>query len=297
MPQTLSLCMIAKDEERHLQTCLDSVRDLVDEIIVVDTGSTDATQEIATRNGATVIPFDFSYVDFSSARNIGLANASCASILVLDADETLDSSSLPVIKAILGHDNNAGYYAARRNHGGGGLNEATDHVVRLFPNRPEYRFRGRVHETIDAAILAGGGSLRVSDILIHHKFATHPDVRQQKNHRYIEILKEELASDPTDNSRLDFLAAEYHQLGLFDEATCVAECIAQVRPQDPLAQLNAGIYHLVFKPDLAQARADFNRALELRPNYQEALSFLQTLDEREQGGCIRGELPELQTRT
>ncbi len=102
-----------------------------------------------------------------------------------------------------------------------------------------------------------------------------------KNHWYIEILKEEIAADPSDDSRLDFLAAEYHQLEMFDEATEIAERIARVRPLDPRAHLFVGIYHLLYKPDLVRARADFNQALKLRPGYAEAESFLRLIDERE----------------
>ena len=71
----LSLCMIVRNEERNLQSCLDSVRAIADEIVIVDTGSTDSTPNIAAHNGAKVIPFDFARVDFAAARNQALAHA------------------------------------------------------------------------------------------------------------------------------------------------------------------------------------------------------------------------------
>jgi Flp pilus assembly protein TadD len=70
---------------------------------------------------------------------------------------------------------------------------------------------------------------------------------------------------------------------MFHEATEIAERIARVRPLDPRAHLFAGVYHLLYKPDLARARADFDQALKLRPGYAEAKSFLQLVDERERG--------------
>ncbi len=88
-------------------------------------------------------------------------------------------------------------------------------------------------------------------------------------------------NDPSDLSRLDFLAAEYHQLEMFNEAAAIAEQIARMRPQDPRAHLFVGIYHLLYKPDLPQARADFSQALKLRPGYAEAEAFLRRVDERE----------------
>jgi tetratricopeptide (TPR) repeat protein len=156
-----------------------------------------------------------------------------------------------------------------------------DYVVRLFPKRPEYRYRGRVHETINASILSGGGQLQETGIRIDHNFSSDREARRRKNRWYIEILKEEIAADPNDDSRLDFLAAEYHQLEMFDEATEVAERIVKARPLDARAHLFLGVYHFRYKLDLVRARADFNRALQLRPGYPEAESLLQSLDEQE----------------
>jgi len=273
--------MIVKNEERNLPRCLESVRDLAGEIIVVDTGSTDQTPSIAARYGAEVVPFDFSIVDFAAARNRGIERASGRWILMLDADETLARASAPVIERLVGLDENAGYYLERHNHASDSSNPTTDYVVRLFPNRPNHRYRGRVHETIDASILSGGGRLRKSGIRIDHSFASDREARRRKNFWYIEILKEEIAADPSDDSRLDFLAAEYHQLEMFDEATEIAEQIVQMRPMDARSHLFVGTYHFLYKPDLARARADFNQALKLHPGYAEAESFLQLIDQQE----------------
>jgi glycosyltransferase involved in cell wall biosynthesis len=282
MPVPFSLCMIVKNERRNLPRCLESVRALACEIIVVDTGSTDETPRIAASYGAEVVPFDFTAVDFAAARNCAIARASGQWILVLDADETLDPASAPLIEKLIAQGENAGYYLERRNRASDTPVVTTDFVVRLFPNRPGYRYRGRVHETVDASILAAGSRLRKAEgIRIDHNFASDREARRRKNRWYIEILKEEIAADPTDDSRLDFLAAEYHQLEMFDEAVEIAERIVRLRPRDARAHLFLGTYHLLYKVDLARARADFNQALKLRPGYPEAQSFLQLVDERE----------------
>lgn len=283
MAKMLSLCMIVKNEERNLARCIDSTQGLADELIVVDTGSTDRTPAIAAARGARVIPFDFTRVDFAAARNLAIASASGRWILMLDADETLDRASVPMIQTLIAIDENAGYYLQRRNHTLEDSDPTMDYVVRLFPNRPNYRYRGRVHETVDASILAGGGRLRQTGIRIEHNFALDREARRAKNHWYIDILKEEIAADPSDDSRLDFLAAEYHQLEMFEEATGIAEHIARVRPLDPSAHLFVGIYHLLYRPDPVRARADFRQALKLRPGYAEAQSFLDLMNERERG--------------
>src|SRR3989344_364212 len=89
---TLSLCMITKNEEQFLEQCLNSVKELVDEIIIVDTGSTDKTTEIAGKFTDKI--YDFKWCDdFSAARNESLKHATKNWILVLDADEQLDQKS------------------------------------------------------------------------------------------------------------------------------------------------------------------------------------------------------------
>jgi len=277
--------MIVKNEERILPRCLDSVRGLAGECIVVDTGSTDGTPRIAASYGAQVIPFDFDVVDFAAARNHAIARAKGRWILVLDADETLDRASAPMIEKLVALEENAGYFMERHNHSSDSANPMTDYVVRLFPNQPNHRYRGRVHEIVDASILAGGGRLHKTGIRIDHNFSSDREARRRKNHWYIRILKEEIAADPSDSSRLDFLAAEYHQLEMFDEATEIAERIVRIRPRDARAHLFVGLYHLLHKLDLARARADFNQALKLRPGYAEAESFLQLIEERERAVC------------
>ena len=273
--------MIVKNEERSLAKTLDSVRGLAGEVVVVDTGSSDATPRIAAEYGARVIPFDFTTVDFAAARNRAIASAQGRWILMLDADETLGPAGAPEIERLVALGGNDGYFLERHNRSSDSETSTKDYVVRLFPNRPDYRYRGRVHETIDASILAGGGRLQKTGIRIEHNFSSDREARRRKNHWYIEILKEEIATDPSDDTRLDFLAAEYHQLEMFDEATEIAERIVRARPLDARAHLFLGIYHLMYKADPARARADFSQALKLRPGYAEAESFLQLVDERE----------------
>ncbi len=273
--------MVVRDEERHLPNCLDSVQDLAGELIVIDTGSTDATPGIAATYGAQVIAFDFTFVDFSAARNRAIACATKAWILMLDADETLDRAGIPMLETLIARAENVGYFLERHNHRSDSTVSTTDYAVRLFPNRPHYRYRGRVHETIDGSILAGGGRLQQTGIRIDHNFASDSEARRRKNHRYLQILQEEIAADPSDDSRLDFLAAEYHQLERFDEATEVLERIVLLRPRDARAHMFLGTYHLLYQNDRVRARADFNQALKLRPGYPEAESFLKWIDGQE----------------
>ena len=89
---TISLCMIVKNEERILKRCLDSVKDLVDEIVIVDTGSTDTTRQIAERYTDKI--YDFTWIDdFSAARNFAFSKATQEYIYSADADEVLSEEN------------------------------------------------------------------------------------------------------------------------------------------------------------------------------------------------------------
>lgn len=96
---SISLCMIVKNEEQILARCLDSVKDLMDEIIIVDTGSDDRTKEIAARYTDKI--YDFQWIhDFAAARNFSFSKATCDYIYTADADEVLDEENFAKFKEL-----------------------------------------------------------------------------------------------------------------------------------------------------------------------------------------------------
>src|SRR5690606_13785698 len=100
MEKLVALCMIVKNEEEVLERCLQSVKQLVDEIIIVDTGSTDRTKEIASTYTHHV--YDFVWTkDFSAAKNEAIRHASAKWILVLDADEYMDTDEAAQLRRFL----------------------------------------------------------------------------------------------------------------------------------------------------------------------------------------------------
>src|SRR5439155_24590556 len=141
----VSLCMIVRNEEANLPACLSSADGLVDEILIVDTGSTDATKAIAADFGARVV--DFPWVDsFAAARNEGLRHASGDWIFWLDAEDRLDEDNRGRLRALLAglQDDNAAYVMkCLCLPDGSGTATLVDHV-RLFRNRPDIRWRYRV---------------------------------------------------------------------------------------------------------------------------------------------------------
>jgi glycosyltransferase involved in cell wall biosynthesis len=274
----VSLCMIIKDEERVLEKCLSSVRDAVDEIIVVDTGSTDASIEIARDHGATVLRHDFADLDFAGARNRSLAAARGAFVLVLDADETLHEGSSGLVRLLAADGGDVGYVVNRRNRREGAAGPAsTDHAVRLFARQPAFRYRNRVHETIDAAILEAGGRLRRSHVLVEHHLPS-AEREAEKGRFYLELLRRDLADDPDDVDRLTFLAAEHHKLGDFGAATETAERLAGLLPDDFGAHFTVALYHYAYGGDRDRARRSVGTALRIRPGDAEAQALWSALE-------------------
>ena len=146
---TLSLCMIVKDEEAMIGRCLEAARDAVDEIVVVDTGSTDRTIEIAERHGARVLHHAWDG-DFSEARNVSFDAATGDWVMYLDADEVLVAEDAQRLRALAGRTWREAFFLTETNHTGD-IDDGTaitHDAMRVFRNRPEYRFEGRIHEQI-----------------------------------------------------------------------------------------------------------------------------------------------------
>jgi GT2 family glycosyltransferase len=196
----VSLTMIVKNEEANLPACLESARDLFDEIVVVDTGSSDRTVEIARSFGARV--FDFPWVDdFSSARNAALARATGDYAFWLDADDRIEPDQYPVIKALLdGIQQPEAAYVVRcscdPDPSGGGAT-VVDHV-RLFPLREDVRWTYRVHEQILPALRKVNVEVRWTSAVVRHVGYNDPALRKQKLKRDQAILELELADRADD---------------------------------------------------------------------------------------------------
>ena len=197
----LSLCMIVKNESAHLARCLDSARDTVDEIVIVDTGSTDDTVAIAERYGARVLHFPW-INDFSAARNVSLEAATGDWALILDADEALSSPKGAALRDRLQATDAAGFRLVVRNlTDGEGLSAFEDALLtRLFRLGPHIRYEQRIHEQIRPAIERQGGRVEDSDILVLH-YGYAGDTAQggtSRIGRNLDLLRSALEASPDD---------------------------------------------------------------------------------------------------
>lgn len=216
----LSLCMIVKNEEQYLPKCLASAKPWVDEIVVVDTGSTDRTVQIAESFGARVLHFPWAG-DFSAARNHSLDAATGDWIMFLDADEEIVDGDGPRLRELLDQPGYSGWYLHLLSFIGdkpGG--EAVGHVAfRLFTHHPKHRFTGRLHEQVLAAVQLNGGRIGFSNVrLYHYGYLNKPTVEKDKVSRNFQILLKEVKDRPDDPFVHFNLGVEYMRQGKSEQA-------------------------------------------------------------------------------
>jgi glycosyltransferase involved in cell wall biosynthesis/tetratricopeptide (TPR) repeat protein/predicted O-methyltransferase YrrM len=233
----VSLTMIVRNEERHLPDCLASVRDLVDEAVVIDTGSTDRTREIARSFGCVV--GEFPWVDhFAAARNAALEKATGDYAFWMDADDRLDQANRVKLKALFGAlpAGNAAYVMKCLCVGEGTGGTVVDHV-RLFRLHPAHRWTYRVHEQILPALRATGAEVSWSEVCVRHVGYVDPPVRRRKLDRDLRLLLLDEADEPGDPFTLFNLGSVYHELGdVRSAAAALDKSLAGSHPKDSIVR-------------------------------------------------------------
>lgn len=216
---TISVCMIAKNEEKNLKRCLESIKNIADEIIIVDTGSTDKTFQIAKAYTDKVFFYQWDN-DFSKARNKSLEYATKRWILILDADEELPKEEGEKLKSILKSNTDFEAFHLRLINYVNGINIGDSIVLRVFKNRNKYRFVGKIHEQIIKSIneTSVEGSIGSTDIKIIH-YGYDPDKanikeKQQRNFKILSSYEDE----EKDGYFYYSLGNEYARIKQYDRA-------------------------------------------------------------------------------
>ncbi|NTW58570.1 MAG: glycosyltransferase [Nitrospirae bacterium] len=285
---SLSVCMIVKNEELHIAKCLMSVKPVVDEMIVVDTGSTDRTKDIARAFGAKV--YDVPWTgDFSEARNLSLAKAAGDWILILDADEVIAERDHAALRRLMTREakNKSAFSLATRNYivpvyttgwtandGSYGHDEAgtgwfPSYKVRLFPRDSRIRFVNPVHELVEPSLISSKIPVKGCDIPVHHYGKLDAEKDIAKGEVYYLLGKKKLEETGETVNALRELAIQAGGLKRYEEAIELWRKALNLQPDLTLAHLNMGsIYLEIDRYD--DALAATKKAYELAPEMKEA---------------------------
>jgi glycosyltransferase involved in cell wall biosynthesis len=220
---TIALCVIARDEERFIADCLDSARPFVDEMVVLDTGSTDRTREIAREHGARVETFVWCD-DFATARNAAIDAATADWIFMLDADERLEAESGPILRDLPSRMPANIHGACPRIESRAlddkGMYSIAGQVPRFFRRSPDIRYMGAIHE--DLVFLPDPTASRnvvVDELRVaHYGYDSSVYAEKNKDKRNTELLERQVATQPNDPRALYFLAQQHHAMARHTEA-------------------------------------------------------------------------------
>ena len=305
MNNTLSLCMIVKNEEKLLPTCLESVKDYVDEIIIVDTGSTDSTIEIAKRYNAKIYHHAWEN-SFSKARNYSLKYATCEWILILDADEEVDKEDAHKLKDVIKdpvgcettHPGLDQAWAGRvnviylpvLNRPVGGKNVSINNSERLFKNHLGFRYEGIVHNALKHSGLTKKANIKI----YHYGYNQGEEQMEKKFIRTSTLLREQIKNDPKDPVPRHYLAISCLDRQRNDE--CIREAIKAIRlfeQQNSNVQPQLLTYYTASvafyrKKDLTNAEAYALKAIDFYADYVDAYCILSSiyLMRKEHDKCI-----------
>jgi hypothetical protein len=235
----LSICMIVKNEEANLPRALESARGLDAEVVVVDTGSTDATVAMATQAGAKVVHFAW-VDDFSAARNFAFASATGRWLLVLDADEELTPELRAAIPGVLASTKAGALRVPMSDVDDRGATRMRFWSTRIVRSGRGYAYEGRVHEDLEGSVLRAGGVIASAELPIHHHgYTARESKRKHRNERNLALVQQAHQAAPTDPRHWHYLGLQHAIEGDHELAASWFERVLAEAPEHELAGWSA----------------------------------------------------------
>lgn len=292
---TVSLCMIVKNEAKSLPRCLASLKPIVDEIIICDTGSIDMTREIAAAFGARVVEHVWTG-DFSAARNLSLDEAKGTWILVMDADEVVSSLDYAAFRLLIKSGNRkTAYTITTRNytnklvekwqeHDGRYPNEEAGRgwmpsdKVRLFPNLAAIRFENSIHEMVEPSLECASIPYTATNAFVVHHYGYLDDDRQEaKQKLYYETGLRKLQESGGSPKAIVELAIQAAALERHQEALELWNQALAYNSDSALAWFNIGYVQLCLGR-YDEAFEATKRSLDIQGDYREALANMALIE-------------------
>ncbi len=282
---TISACMIVKDEEEMLPGCLDSIRDWVDEIIVVDTGSTDRTVEIAASYGAKIYhqPWE---ANFSKHRNYSIEQATGEWVFIIDADERVYEEDVPQIVRLLNSGEHP-FISVNVINVYGKNEEQTTFLPseRFFKRELNLRYKGIVHNQLD--VPSDLRAARTGVRMKHYGYGLTPDKMKKKLARSKQLLEKQLSENP-DNAFARFNLAQLLRAGdgsfpVENAPEIIKHATRAVELTDPSRNRERHIHVMAldqlawtsfYTKDLKRAEEYSQRALAIKPGYLDPLLLM-----------------------
>lgn len=274
----ISVCMMVKNEEKRLPAALASVKDWVDEIIVVDTGSTDRTVEIAESFGAKIYHHPWEY-DFAKHRNQTLQYATGDWLFVLDADEELDQASGPVLRTLAEAPPNVHCFLFELYNSMPYGGDTMLMHPRLFRNRVGFHYQGKVHNRP----MITGPIVSTKVKLYHYGYNEDTSTMEAKHERRVLMIRKWVEDEPESYHARSYLAhtlqARPETLNEAIEQALIGLELIRKKPALEQSQFSPHLYYPLLNSMAALGRDDdllehAGQCLELAPNFPDVAFFI-----------------------
>lgn len=251
----ISACIITKNGGASLIRCIKSIKPFVDEIVVVDTGSEDATKFIATELGAKVIDYPYRSFSYKDAKNFAIDNATGDWILSIDTDEALSWKDGSKLRDLIHKGKSLGYALLVQNYYPNGRWSSFP-ITKFFAHRDTIKYEKDIHETVNYSLHRLGCIPQIVGIYIHHYgYLESKTILKRKARFYYNLLKKQLEKTPEDAASWWYLALSTAVFGRLKEAVEIVQKAIYLEPENKIPRMFLARFYM--------ALGNYNKAIKV----------------------------------